>query len=41
LKEDANPRWKTIRRILDYLGYEIRLVKRKKRGGELNVPKNP
>ena len=31
LKEDANPRWKTIRRILHYLGYEIRLVKRKRR----------
>ena len=29
LKEDANPEWKTIKKLLDYLGYEIRLVKKK------------
>lgn len=29
LKDDANPEWKTIKKILDYLGYEIRLVKKK------------
>jgi DNA-binding phage protein len=32
LKEDANPRWKTVKRVLDYLGYEIRFVKQKRRG---------
>jgi len=32
LKEDANPRWKTVKKVLDYLGYEIRFVKQKRRG---------
>ena len=32
LKEGANPRWETIRKVLDYLGYEIRLVEQKRRG---------
>ena len=31
LKEDANPRWKTVKKVLDYLGYEIRFVKQKRR----------
>jgi len=31
LKEDANPDWKTIKKLLDYLGYEIRLVKKKRK----------
>jgi len=30
LKDDANPEWKTIKKILNYLGYEIRLVKKKR-----------
>jgi DNA-binding phage protein len=29
LKEGANPEWKRIKQILDYLGYDIRFVKRK------------
>ena len=29
LKDDANPEWKTIKKLLDYLGYEIRLVKKR------------
>ena len=29
LNKDANPEWKRIKRILDYLGYDIKLVKRK------------
>ena len=27
----GNPEWKTIEKILDYLGYEIRIVKSKRR----------
>lgn len=30
LKDDANPRWETIKKVLDYLGYEIRFVKKKR-----------
>jgi DNA-binding phage protein len=30
LKNGANPEWKTIEKILDYLGYELRIVKSKK-----------
>jgi len=32
LKEGANPEWKTIEKILDYLGYEIKFVKKRKGG---------
>lgn len=31
LSEGANPEWKTIEKVLDSLGYEIRIVKSKKR----------
>jgi len=31
LKEGANPRWETIKKILDYLGYEVRFVEQKRR----------
>jgi DNA-binding phage protein len=31
LSEGANPEWKTINKVLDYLGYEIRIVKKAKR----------
>jgi len=33
LMNDANPKWNTVKKILDYLGYEIRITKprRKKR----------
>jgi probable addiction module antidote protein len=31
LKDGANPRWETITKVLDYLGYEIRFVKKKRR----------
>ena len=35
LKNDGNPGAKTIDRILDHLGYEIRLIKKsRKKGGE-------
>ena len=27
----GNPEWRTIEKVLDYLGYEIRIVKSKKR----------
>ena len=27
LMDNANPKWSTIKRILDYLGYEIRIDK--------------
>lgn len=36
LKEGANPEWKTIEKVLDYLGYEVRLVKSKKRPKDLS-----
>ena len=29
LEEGANPEWKRIKQILDYLGYDIKFVKRK------------
>jgi len=29
IKDDANPEWKTIQKILNYLGYEIRIIKSK------------
>jgi DNA-binding phage protein len=34
LMNGANPEWKTIEKVLNYLGYEIRIVKKptKKRG---------
>ena len=31
LKEDANPEWKRIKQILEYLGYEITLRPRRKK----------
>jgi probable addiction module antidote protein len=33
LKEGANPTLKTITKVLHYLGYELRIVKSKKRKG--------
>lgn len=27
LKNGANPEWKTIEKLLSYLGYEVRIVK--------------
>jgi probable addiction module antidote protein len=27
LMNDANPKWNTVKKILDYLGYEIRITK--------------
>ena len=29
LKNGANPEWKRIKQILDYLGYDLKFVKRK------------
>ena len=29
LKNGANPEWKRIRQILDYLGYDLKFIKRK------------
>jgi len=34
LKNGGNPGAKTIDRILDHLGYEIRFIKSKRKGGE-------
>lgn len=28
----GNPEWKTVEKVLNYLGYEIRIVKSKKKG---------
>ena len=33
LKEGGNPGTKTIDKILDYLGYEVRFIKSKRKGG--------
>jgi DNA-binding phage protein len=30
LKNGSNPEWKTLKQILDYLGYDLKFVKRKK-----------
>jgi DNA-binding phage protein len=32
LKDGSNLEWNTIMKVLDYLGYEIRLVKQKRKG---------
>lgn len=29
LKNGANPEWKRIKQILDYLGYDVKFIKRK------------
>jgi len=29
LSDEGNPRWKTVKQFLDYLGYDLRFVKRK------------
>jgi DNA-binding phage protein len=29
LKNGANPEWKTLKQILDYLGYDLKFIKRK------------
>ena len=29
LMDDANPEWNTVRRVLDYLGYDFKIIKRK------------
>ena len=31
LTDGANPEWRTIERVLDYLGYEIKLAKKIKK----------
>jgi DNA-binding phage protein len=31
LKKGANPEWNTIEKLMGYLGYEVRIVKSKKR----------
>ena len=31
LRDGGNPEWKTIKKVLDHLGYEIRVVKSKGR----------
>ena len=38
LKKGGNPEWKTIEMILDYLGYDFRLVKRKEVTPEKSKP---
>jgi hypothetical protein len=27
--DDANPEWKTIQKVINYLGYEVKFVKKK------------
>ena len=42
LEDGANPEWKTIEKLLDYLGYDFRLIKRKEvkaRGSACLQPK--
>ena len=42
LKEDANPEWKRVREILEYLNYEIHLKpKRKRVNPKTPNPTNP
>ena len=33
VNDGGNPTWKTVGRVLDYLGYEIRVVKSSRSGG--------
>lgn len=35
LRDDANPEWKTIRQVLDYLGYDCFLRPRRKQKKEV------
>ena len=38
MKQDANPEWKRIKQILDYLGYEIVLRSKRKKTQETPSP---
>ena len=38
LANGANPEWKTIEKLLNYLGYDVRLVKRKEVKPEKSKP---
>ena len=31
LMDDANPKWNTIKKVLGYLGYEVRIVKSRRK----------
>jgi DNA-binding phage protein len=31
LSDNGNPRWKTVKQFLDYLGYDVKFVKRRHR----------
>ena len=33
LRNGANPEWKTVEKLLSYLGYEIQIVKKARRKG--------
>ena len=39
LEDGGNPEWKTIKKLLDYLGYDFKLIKRKevKGGGSVSL----
>jgi DNA-binding phage protein len=38
LMDDANPEWNTVKRVLDYLGYDFKIIKRKEVKTETSKP---
>ena len=38
LKNGANPEWKRIKQILDYLGYDLKFIKRKEAKSSKSKP---
>lgn len=41
LADGSDPRWKTINKVLDYLGYEIRFSKSKRKEVKPSKPSRP
>jgi probable addiction module antidote protein len=40
LRNGGNPEWKTIKKVLDHLGYEIRIIKSRRKEMELAKSKS-
>ena len=38
LMDDANPEWNTVKKVLDYLGYDFKIIKRKEVKPEKSKP---
>jgi len=38
LMDDSNPEWNTVKKVLDYLGYDFKIIKRKEVKPEKSEP---